>query len=91
MNREFLTRLLVCIIALGAFLYAYIDLQNTVTALKMDLPILMKELDILNEENEELTLAIERLENPFKLFKLLNMQEFSHLHFPYDDEVIILK
>ena len=91
MNRVLLFRLLICIFALGGFLYTYIDKQNDLTELKMEIPELAKQLRSLEEENDQLCLEIERLENPSRLIELLREKEYSHLHYPYVNEVVVLK
>lgn len=91
MNQGLLFRLLICIFALGGFLYTYIDKQNDLTELKMEIPELAKQLRRLEEENDQLCLEIERLENPSRLIELLRKKEYSHLHYPYVNEVVVLK
>ncbi|WP_316358832.1 hypothetical protein [Candidatus Neptunichlamydia sp. REUL1] len=91
MNRGLLLRLLICIFALGGFLYTYIDKQNDLTELKMEIPELAKQLRSLEEENDQLCLEIERLENPSHLIELLREKEYSHLGYPYVNEVVVLK
>ena len=91
MNRGLLFRLLICIFSLGGFLYTYIDKQNDLTELKMEIPELAKQLRNLEEENGQLSLEIERLENPSCLIKRLREKEYSHLHYPYVNEVVVLK
>ena len=91
MNRGLLFRLLICIFVLGGFLYTYIDKQNDLTELKMEIPELTKQLRRLEEENDQLGLEIERLENPSRLIGLLREKEYSHLRYPYVNEVVVLK
>ncbi|MCB1106793.1 MAG: hypothetical protein KDK76_01695 [Chlamydiia bacterium] len=91
MNLGLLVRLLICVFALGGFLYTYIDKQNDLTELKMEVPELMRTLHILEEENSQLSLEIESLENPSRLIALLREKEYSHLHYPYVNEVMVLK
>ena len=91
MNRGLLFRFLICIFALGGFLYTYIDKQNDLTELKMEIPELTKQLKSLEEANDQLCLEIERLENPSRLIELLREKEYSHLRYPYVNEVVVLK
>ncbi len=88
MNQGLLVRLLICIVVLGVALYNYIDRQNDLTALKMAIPGLVDTVRSLEEENAQLSLEIEQLENPTRLIKLLRQKEYSHLHYPYADEVM---
>lgn len=87
MSKGLLIRLLICVFILGGFLYTYIDRQNDLTELKMEIPKLAKSLKQLEEENAHLSLEIERLESPDRLIKLLRQKEYSHLRYPYVDEI----
>lgn len=88
MSKGLLIRLLICVFILGGFLYTYIDRQNDLTELKMEIPKLAKSLKQLEEENAHLYLEIERLESPDRLIKLLRQKEYSHLRYPYVDEIV---
>lgn len=87
MSKGLLIRLLICVFILGGFLYTYIDRQNDLTELKMEIPKLAKSLKQLEEENAHLSLEIERLESPDRLIKLLRQKDYSHLRYPYVDEI----
>lgn len=91
MNRGLLLRLLICILAIGGFLYTYIDKQNDLTELKIKVPELAAKLRTLEEDNAQLSLEIERLENPTRLIALLKEKEYSHLHYPYLNEVMVIE
>lgn len=91
MSKGLLIRLLICIFILGGFLYTYIDKQNDLTELKMEIPKLVKSLKQLEEENAHRSLEIEQLESPDRLIKLLRQQEYSHLRYPYIDEVVVIE
>lgn len=90
MSKGLLIRLLICIFILGGFLYTYIDKQNDLTELKMEIPKLVKSLKQLEEENAHLSLEIEQIESPDRLIKLLRQKEYSHLRYPYVDEVVVI-
>ncbi|MEM8727174.1 MAG: hypothetical protein AAGE99_00445, partial [Chlamydiota bacterium] len=88
MSKGLLVRLLICVFISGSLLYTYIDRQNDLTELKMEIPKLIQSLKRLEEENTHLSLAIERLESPDRLIKLLRQQEYSHFKYPYIDEIV---
>ena len=90
MSKGLLFRLLICIFTLGLFLYAYVDKQNGLTELKMQIPKLSKDLKELQEEKVSLTYAIDQFENPKNLLNKIRLSEFSHLKYPFSTEVIIL-
>ena len=90
MTQGLLIRLLICIFALGGLLYLYIDKQNDLTELKMQIPKLVRNLRVLEEENAQLKYDIEKLENPDRLMELLRSPEFSHLKQPLLSDVVIV-
>jgi len=71
-------------------LYANIRKNNELTALQLAIPRLEKEVKQQKKENERLQYEIDRFENPLHLMELLRRPEFSHLHYPYIHEVIII-
>jgi len=91
MNKGLLFRLLICVFVLGGFFYTYIDKQNDLTELKMEIPDLISTVRVLEEENSQLSLEIEKIENPHHLMDLLREKEYSHLYYPYIDEVVVIK
>jgi len=90
MSKGLLFRLLICIFTLGLFLYSYVDKQNNLTELKMQIPKLSKELKQMQEEKTRLGFAIDKFENPQNLLQKIRLPEFSHLKYPFSTEVIIL-
>ena len=91
MNRGLFVRLLICTGYLGTLFYTYIDRQNGLTELKMEIPRLVKRVDMLEEENALLTYEIEKKESPSYLLELLRTKEFSHLRYPYINDVVVVK
>lgn len=92
--REFslVFRLMICIIAAGVFLLAYIEKQNELTELRLAIPAIDKEVKALTEENIRLTYEVEQFESPIHLMELMRKPEFSHLKYPYlDDQVFLPK
>ena len=90
MTQGLLFRLLICIFVLGGLLYLYVDKQNDLTELKMQVPKLVRQLRELEEENAQLTFEIERLENPERLMELIRQPEYSHLKQPFVNEVVVI-
>lgn len=83
-------RVAFCIFIAGMTLYFYIDKQNELTELRLAIPVLAKEVKGINEENIRLRYEIDRFESPIHLIELLRKPEFSHLHYPYVKEILIL-
>ena len=91
MNKGFIFRLLLCILSVGFSFYSFIDVQNGVTELRIQLPKLAKEIRTINEENERLQYEIERFENPQHLMQLARRAEYSHLKHPLLKEIATCK
>ena len=90
MTQGLLIRLLLCILVLGGLLYLYIDKQNDLTELKMQIPKLVRSLRVIEEENTQLKFEVEELENPQRLIELLRQPEFSHLKYPLVTDVVMI-
>lgn len=87
-----MTRLFICIGAVGFTLFAYIEKQNELTELRLAIPVVKKELTALVEENIALKYEIESFENPVHLMELMRNPEYSHLKYPYlSDEIFLPK
>ncbi len=80
-------RLLIAIVFSGLLLILYIEKINSLTALRLDLPQLEKELKEIEEENKRLQFEIDQFESPLYMMELLKKPEFSHLKFPQLSEV----
>lgn len=76
---------------IGGALILYIDRLNELTRLRLEIPQHMKELKVLQEENERMKYEIDQFESPLYLMELLKKPEFSHLKFPRENEVIVIE
>ncbi len=88
--RSVLLRVLFCVFMAGATLYAFIERQNRMTKMRLEIPILEKEVRMFKEESRRLKYEIEMFENPVHLIELLQKPEFGHLKHPHIDEVTII-
>jgi uncharacterized protein YlxW (UPF0749 family) len=89
MNRLFY-QILICISAVGIFLYAYVEKQNQLTALRLRIPKLEREVKVLQETNIRLHYEIEQFESPIHLMELSRNPEFGHLKHPYLKDIVII-
>lgn len=87
---RFPLQILLCILIATATIYVYIDKQNELTALRMEIPQLERQLHAIEEENIRLSYEINQFENPVHLMELSRKPEFSHLKFPSLDTVWVL-
>lgn len=88
MNKGFLIRIFSCILVLSAFLYLYIDKQNTLTKLRIRVPALVKEIKAIQEENKRLQYEIDQFESPEHLLQLAREDKYSHLKQPLTKEIL---
>lgn len=91
MNVGIFIRVLICIGAIGCFLYAYISKQNSITELRLQIPMVAKELEGILQENTRLQFEIDQFENPQHLMELAGTPPFSHLKYPLLDEIITIE
>jgi hypothetical protein len=91
MNTAVFVRILVCIAVMGCFLYAYISKQNSITELRLHIPVAARELERVLQENTQLQFEIDQFENPQHLMELASQPQFSYLKYPLLDEIITLE
>lgn len=85
-----LVRIFVCIVGVGLLLYAYIDKQNALTELRLQIPQIAKEVKSIQDENHRLEYEIDRFESPIHLMELSRKPEFGHFKYPYSRDIISL-
>jgi hypothetical protein len=90
MERGVMSRIFLCLICAGLLLYSYIDAQNALTRLRLQIPVLAKEIKGLKEENTRLCYEIELFESPQHLLELASHTEFSHLKHPLMKDIITM-
>lgn len=88
---SFFLRLFLCILILGLHLYYYVDQQNELMELRLNIPPLSKELRALEEENLRLEYQVEQFESPVHLIELAQKPEFSHLKHPLQKDILVIE
>lgn len=83
-------RLCLCIAAAAFFLYAYVEEQNRATRLRLQIPIVAKEVRALREMNTRLKYQIELFESPQNLLMLARQSAYTHLQHPLISQVVCL-
>ncbi len=83
-------RIFICIVVFGAVLYAFIDKQNKITKLRMEIPVLASQLQSIEQENTRLRYEIDKLESPERLLEVSKHPEYRHLKHANQDQVIEL-
>lgn len=83
-----LVRLGICLGVFGLCLYSYLNTQNELTHLKIQLPEVEKEIRLIREESRRLAFEVDRFENPAHLIELAHHPEYSHLRHPLLREIL---
>jgi len=91
MNLGIFTRIFCCILMLGLFLYAHITRQNCITELRLQIPAVSKELEVICQENTRYQFEIDQFNSPAHLMELSRLPQFSHLKYPLADEILKLE
>lgn len=91
MNRGIFIRLSLCILILGVFLYAFIEKQNRITELRLQIPASARALQIVQQENVRLQFEVDQFENPAHLMELARSPTFGHLKHPLANEIITIQ
>ncbi len=91
MSRAIFVRVLFCISIVVCFLYAYIGKQNSITELRLHIPIAMMKLQEIVQENTRLQFEIDQFESPQHLMEIARQPQFSHLKHPLLEEIITIE
>lgn len=84
-------RIFCCIVAFSLWVYSAIDYQNQLTALRISIPPLTREVNRIEEANNRIRYEVERFENPSHLMTLARQPQFGHLKYPYSRDVIVIE
>lgn len=90
MNKNIIYKILICLFAFGLCLYSYIEKQNELTSLKIEIPQIAKDVKNLDEEIKKIQYEVEMFENPAYLMQLIRQPEFGHLKHPFVEEVLTM-
>ncbi len=81
-------QLTICFLTFCAWLYSYLEKQNQLTHLRIQIPEIAKQLKMIREENTRLQYEIDQFENPEHLIELSRRPEFAHLKQPLQKEIL---
>ncbi|ANH79152.1 hypothetical protein [Candidatus Chlamydia sanziniae] len=90
MNKSRFLRLSCCLCCFGSLLYSYIDKQNMLTKLRLEIPCLTVTLRELEEENVTLRFLIDKIERPDHLMEIAALPEYQYLEYPMEKSICIL-
>jgi len=77
-----LFRIFLCLGTLFLFAFLSIRKENEITAHRLMIPQMNKEVKVLAEENTRLVFEKERFESPENLLRLASSSQYTTLHFP---------
>ena len=83
--------LFLCIFFSAFLLCIYIDRQNELIQLKIELPLLAEQVKALEEENQILELKLNELHNPKNLLQYLRLPQLSHLKHPLPEDIVVIE
>lgn len=83
-----LFRSIFCVGIAAFFLYAYIHKHNQLTSIQMKVPLLQKQLKLIEDEIALLQFEKEKFENPVHLMELARQPQFGHLKHPLMTDII---
>ena len=86
--KRLLYRLGICLALFGFCLYSYLEMQNQLTRLLIELPEMDQEIKLVREENKRLSYEIDQFQSPSNLIELAHRPEFSHLKHPLLKEIL---
>ncbi len=72
-------------------MYLYVEKQNYLTYLRMEIPKKSSIIRHLKEEIVEYEYEVDQLESPMRLMQLASSSQFSHLVHPYAEGVLTIK
>lgn len=90
MPLSFVARIFFCIFFSLLLAYLSVYQQNELTQMRMQQPKIIQKIEILEEATSRLHYQIELFENPLHLMELVRQPQYSHLHHPYVNEIIII-
>ncbi|MBQ8498328.1 hypothetical protein [Chlamydia sp.] len=90
MNRYRFSRLFLCLSLLCYALYRYIDKQNDLTKLRLEIPCLWAQLRQVEQENVTLSFLLEKLESPEHLLQIASLPEYQYLEYLSEEKISVL-
>ncbi|QVE48918.1 hypothetical protein SBV42_03970 [Chlamydia crocodili] len=90
MNKYRFLRLFFCFCFLGGLLYSYINKQNDLTKLRLEIPSLWSKLRQREQENIALGFLIDKIESPEHLMYIASLPEYQYLQYPTEDSVCVV-
>ncbi len=88
MMHKLIVKVALCLFVFGLCLYHSIHQQNQLTRLRMQIPVLAKELKAIHQMSARLRYEIDAFESPQHLLELSRHDAYAHLKHPFEGEVL---
>ncbi|AAD18564.1 hypothetical protein CpB0436 [Chlamydia pneumoniae TW-183] len=90
MNKSRFLRLCCCLCFCGSLFYFYINKQNSLTKLRLEIPCLSVRLRQLEQQNISLRFLIDKIERPDHLMEIAALPEYQYLEYPSEESISLL-
>lgn len=91
MKKKFLAKVAICFFSFAAVGYEHIHEINKMTSVRIQIPKIQQEIHVINEEIDQLNYEFQEFENPQRLLHLAKQAEYSDLHFPYQQDILVMQ
>ncbi len=78
----------VCLFVFFIMVFLYLEKQNTLTSLRLQIPEITKEVHLLHEEISRLEYEVDHFESPDHLMELAGRPEYDHLKHPLVKDIL---
>lgn len=85
-----IVQIFTCVSLFVCFLISYLDRQNSIVEYQLKIPRVQKEIEKISQENQALRVKIDHFEHPTQLMSFLKKEEYKHLNFYLDKDIICL-
>lgn len=85
-----IVQIFTCVTLFVCFLISYLDRQNAIVKYQLKIPKVQKEIEKISQENQALRVKIDHFEHPTQLMGFLKKEEYKHLNFYLDKDIICL-
>lgn len=90
MKKRIFFQLLFCFTVFSLCIYFYLEKQNYLTHLRIEIPKTYSCLQEMKEEMAKCEYEMDQWESPARLMQLASSPQFTHLSHPYADHILVL-
>lgn len=90
MKKKWIAKVAICILGCAAISYEHIHELNKLTAMRIQIPQIVQEIAVVNEEIDRLDFEFQSIENPVHLLYLAKNAEYSDLKYPLEEDILVV-